>query len=75
MRSLSWSHRCGLLFLQGASIQQLLAPYVPLRATPRPVYAERPGLDNVLLIEVRRLEHDLKGIQLFAFFLEKMKTG
>lgn len=73
IRSLSWSHRCALLFLQGVPIQQLLSPYVLLAADIRPSYMPRPGLDNVTLIEVIRLDQELKGPKLFFFFIDKLK--
>lgn len=54
LKELEWSHSSGLLFLQGASIQQIVNPYMVLRARPRPVYAVRPGIDDVLLVDLLR---------------------
>ncbi len=49
---LCWSHKASLLFLQGSSMQQLVLPFLLLRAHPSPPYDPRPGAAGVVLAEV-----------------------
>jgi hypothetical protein len=49
---LRWSHKAALMFLQGSSMQQLVMPYLLLRAHPMPPYDPRPGAHQVVLAEL-----------------------
>ena len=49
---LRWSHRAALMFLQGSSMQQLVVPYLLLRANPMPPYDPRPGAREVVMAEL-----------------------
>jgi hypothetical protein len=40
-------HASAMLYLHGATLQQLFAPFVLLYAEPRPVYHPVPGADHV----------------------------
>lgn len=70
-RTLLWSHPAALFFLQGASIQQILQPFIVVRCSPRPIYSPRPGLDDVGLVQVAR-GPQLSGPAQLAFFMRKM---
>ncbi len=43
------THAKAMLYLHGASPQQLFAPFVLLRANPRPAHHPVPGFDDVVL--------------------------
>ena len=49
---LRWSHKAALMFLQGSSMQQLVMPFLLLRAHPLPPYEPRPGAYSVVLAEI-----------------------
>lgn len=49
---LRWSHKAALMFLQGLSMQQLVLPYLLLRARPMPPYYPRPGAHQVVLAQL-----------------------
>jgi len=55
---LVWTHRSSMLFLQGATLQQLVAPFFLLAGTPRHVASPEPGLDNVVLAELYATSSD-----------------
>lgn len=47
-----FSRAATMLYLHGATLQQLFAPFVLLRAHPRPAYDPAPGADDVLVAVV-----------------------
>ena len=62
---LVWSQPSALLFLQGATLQQLLQPLLILAGTPRPSSSPEPGMDGLVLAEVCASSSDLTYPQLF----------
>lgn len=50
---LRWSHRAALMFLQGASMQRLVMPYLLLKAHPTLPYDPRLGAYQVVMAEVQ----------------------
>lgn len=51
-KRLYWSHTSGLLFLQGASLQLLLSPFLLLGGRPTRVADPRPGMHGVTLVDI-----------------------
>ena len=47
-----WKHKAALMFLQGSSMQQLVVPYLLLRARPMPPYDPWPGAYEVVMAEL-----------------------
>lgn len=63
--ALHWEYKAAVLLLQGASMQQLLRPYLLLRADPIPPYSPWPGAYNVVLADVRDAPGGLSYIEMF----------
>ncbi len=63
---LVWSHGSSMLFLQGATLQQIVAPFFMLAGAPRHASDPEPGLDNVVLVELYAMSsNDLTYPELF----------
>lgn len=72
--SLFWSHASALLLLQGGSLQQILQPWMVLRADPRPPHDPHPGADGVVLAELFETPAELTHQQLFELLLPEAGT-
>jgi hypothetical protein len=58
IKKLVWAHTPGMLFLQGVTLQQLLLPFYMLAGSPRHVADPEPGLNNVVLAEIKACSSD-----------------
>lgn len=66
--SIRWSHYASLLILQGASLQQLVEPYLLLRAQQTPLYAPVPRAKRVSLAELIEVPEGMSRQELFTAF-------
>ena len=66
--SIRWSHYASLLLLQGASLQQLVEPYLLLRAQQSPLYAPVPRAKRVSLAELIEVPEGMSRQELFTVF-------
>ena len=64
-----------LLFLSGATMQDLVEPYVLLHAQPRPSYDPNPGLEDVVLAEILSAPEGLSRFELLALLLPEAREG
>lgn len=69
------SHWASLLFLQGASMQQLVEPYVLLRASPRRAHDPVSGLLEVALAEILVAPEELSRVELLALLLPEAREA
>lgn len=72
--SLRWTHRSALLFLQGASVQQLIGErFIVLKASPVRPYVPGFGLRRVVLAEVFT-SPEMSRLELFGLLLPEAGT-
>lgn len=73
--SVVFSHASTMLYLHGASLQQLFTPFILLRAIPRPIYDPAPGADEVLVAVVpNELLAELPLPRLFSILSTRIET-
>jgi hypothetical protein len=68
-QQLYWTQKSALLYLQGGSLQQVLQPWLVLKADPRPFHDPCPGANNVVLAELFEPPAKLTQQQLFELLL------
>lgn len=70
---LVWSQNSALLFLQGASLQQLLSPLLILYGLPVPITEPEPGMVDVVLAEVHEVPDSLTYPELFQLLVPEAR--
>lgn len=72
---LVWTQPTALLFLQGATLQQLVSPFLLLAGSPRHAASPEPGMDHVVLAELYASSSDLNYPQLFQLLAPEARRA
>lgn len=74
IRGLYWAYAPAMLFLQGASLQSLIEPFLILDGELRSVSDPSPGMRNVVLAEVRKAPPHITYPQMFHILASRHGT-